>query len=147
MTAVDCQVQLTAHRSAVRLCIPPDQSARLGTARLLPASITINGHHVRTTLHKMASGYLMAVNAELRHLLGVQAGDTLHITAEPDTAPRTIDVPDDLAAALHAAGKTAAFEALTPFRRTEITKSVTSAKQPQTRARRIAQAVAEFDQQ
>src|SRR5205814_6358492 len=64
MTAVDCQVQLTAHRSAVRLCIPPDQSARLGAARLLPASITINGHHVRTTLHKMASGYLMAVNAE-----------------------------------------------------------------------------------
>jgi uncharacterized protein YdeI (YjbR/CyaY-like superfamily) len=99
---------------------------------------------VQTTLHKMGGGYMMAVNAELRHLLGVQAGDTVQVAAEPDTAPRTIEVPDDLAAALDTAGKTATFEALTPFRQAEITKSVTRAKQPGTRARRIAQTVTEL---
>lgn len=144
MTAIECEVQLAAHRSVVRLCIPANQSAQLGTARLLPAIVTINGHRVQTTLHKMGGGYMIAVNAELRQSLGVKAGDTVHVTAEPDTAPRTIEVPDDLAAALHTAGKTAAFEALTPFRQAEITKSVTGAKQPETRARRIAQKVAEL---
>jgi hypothetical protein len=143
MTVVECEVQLTAHRSAVRLCIPADQSTRLGI-RLLPAIVTINGHQVRTTLHKMGGGYMMAVNAELRHSLGVQAGDTVQVTAEPDTAPRTIEVPNDLAAALDTAGKTATFEALTPFRQAEITKSVTRAKRSETRARRIAQTIAEL---
>jgi hypothetical protein len=66
MTAVECKVQLTMRRSAVRLCIPTDQSTQLGTARLLPAVVTINGHRVQTTLHKMGGGYMMAVNAELR---------------------------------------------------------------------------------
>jgi hypothetical protein len=144
MTAVECKLQLTVHRSAVRLCIPTDQSTQLGTTRLLPAIVTINGHPVQTTLHKMGGGYMMAVNAELRHLLNVQAGDTVQVTAEPDTTPRTIELPDDLAAALDTAGKTAAFEALTPFRRAEIIKSVTRAKQPETRARRIAQTVTEL---
>jgi hypothetical protein len=142
MTAVECEVQLTVHRSAVRLCLPPALSTQLGTARLLPAFVTINGHQVPTTLHKMSGGYMMAVNAELRHRLGVEAGDTVHVTAEPDTTHRTIEVPDDLAAALDRAGKTGAFKALTPFRQAEITKSVTRAKQPETRARRIAQTVA-----
>src|SRR5262249_34899827 len=110
-----------------------------------PAIVTINGHRVQTTLHKMAGGYMMAVNAELRRLLGVDAGDTVQVHAEPDNAPRTIDIPPDLAAALAAAGRRPAFEALTAFRRAEIVKSVNGAKQPQTRARRIAGTLAQLD--
>jgi len=141
MTAVGCEVALVKERSAVRLCLPADVSATLGSGRLLPAIVTINGHRVRTTLHKMGGGYMMAVNAELRRQLGVDAGDTVHVSVEPDGAPPAVEVPDDLAAALDAAGRRAAFEALSPFRQTEMVKSVTGAKRPETRARRVAQAI------
>jgi bacteriocin resistance YdeI/OmpD-like protein/uncharacterized protein DUF1905 len=101
---------------------------------------------VQTTLHKMAGGYMMAVNAELRRVLGVDAGDTVQVSAEPDDAPRQIELPPDLAAALDAAGHTTTFETLTAFRQTEIVKSVNGAKQPQTRARRIAAVLTQLKQ-
>lgn len=144
MAAIDCEVLLTRERAAVRLCLPPQVSASLGTARLLPAIVTINGHRVQTTLHKMAGGYMMAVNAELRRILGVDAGDMVQVSAEPDTTPRIVELPGDLAGALDIAGGRTAFQALSPFRQTEIVKSVTGAKTPQTRARRIAQALAQL---
>jgi hypothetical protein len=144
MTAISLHVQLTKQRSAVRLCLPAEISAQLGTTRLLPAIVTINGHRVQNTLHRIAGGYMMAVNAELRRQLGVDAGDTVQISAEPDTAPRTVELPPDLAAALDAAGHTTTFEALTAFRQTEIVKKVTGAEQPQTRARRITGILAQL---
>jgi hypothetical protein len=139
-----CEVILTKERSAVRLCLPADLSGSLGSARLLPAIVTINGHPIRTTLHKMGGGYMMAVNAELRRQIGVDAGDTVRVTVEADSAPRTVDLPADLSVALDAAGCRAAFDDLTPFRQGEIVKSVAGAKQASTRARRIVQAVADL---
>src|SRR5439155_14956834 len=62
MTTISCEVQLTKQRSAVRLCLPAEISARLGTARPLAAIVTINGHRAQTTLHKQGGGYMMAVN-------------------------------------------------------------------------------------
>jgi len=54
----------------------------------------------------------------------------------------TATVPDDLAAALDAAGMTGAFTALTSQNRYAILHRVQTAKKPETRARRIAQFVA-----
>src|SRR6185437_286360 len=107
----------------------------------LPAIVTINGRPVRTTLHKMDGAYTMVVNADLRRQLGIDAGDTVHVSVEPDTAPPAVDLPNDLATALDTAGRRTAFEALTPFRQTEMVKSITAAKRPETRARRVAQAI------
>jgi hypothetical protein len=141
MTAVLCETVLVKERSAVRLCLPADVSAALGTSRLLPAVVTINGHDVQTTLHKMGGGYMMVINAELRRRLGVDVGDTVRVSVEPNIAPRTVEVPLDLAEALDVARCRPAFEMLTSFRQAEMVKSVTGAKQPQTRARRIARVV------
>ena len=138
---ITCEVELIRVRSAVRLCLPADLAASLGTARLLPATVTINGQAVRTTLHKMDGTYMMAVNADLRRQLGVDAGDTVRVGAEVDDAPRTVELPADLATALDEAGCRAAFEALTPFRQNELVTSVTGAKRAETRASRVAAAV------
>jgi hypothetical protein len=142
--AVRCEVVLTQERSAVRLCLPPDASAALGTGRLLPAVVTINGTPVPTTLHKMGGGYMMVLNADLRRRLGVGAGDTVAVSVAPDAAPRTVEIPPDLAAALTEAGVADAFAGLSLFRRTEIVKAVEGAKQARTRASRIAKAVADL---
>lgn len=54
-------------------------------------------------------------------------------------SPSTMEVPDDLAAALDAAGVRAAFDALDGSNRYAILHRVQTAKKPETRARRIAQ--------
>ena len=60
-----------------------------------------------------------------------------------DTEPRTVEVPEDLAAALAArSGARAAFDALAYSARKEHVRQVTEAKAQETRERRIAKIVA-----
>ncbi|QLQ06248.1 MAG: YdeI/OmpD-associated family protein [Anaerolineae bacterium] len=67
---------------------------------------------------------------------GVQAGDQVEVTTELDEEPRTVAVPDDLAAALAAQpGAAAAFERLSYTLRKEYVRQVESAKALETRAR------------
>jgi hypothetical protein len=133
--------ELVKERNAVRLCVPADLAPALGTARLVPALITINGHEVRACLHKMGGTYMTAVNKSIQQQVGATAGDTVEVTIEPDLEDNPIELPGDLVAALAEADVREAFDRLTPFRRRELVKAVTSAKKPETRARRIGQAI------
>jgi uncharacterized protein YdeI (YjbR/CyaY-like superfamily) len=63
------------------------------------------------------------------------------VTVIRDDAERTVDVPDDLAAALEAAGMREAFDKLSFSHRREHVAAINDAKKPETRARRIAKAV------
>ena len=72
----------------------------------------------------------------------MEVGDEVDVTVSLDSQEREVEVPADLAAALDAAGQRAAFDALTHTRRKELARSVTEAKRPDTRERRIASAVA-----
>ena len=65
------------------------------------------------------------------------------MTVEVDTAPRTVEVPDDLAAALDASpGAAAAWAALSFSRQRQHAEAVLAAKKPETRERRVATTVA-----
>ena len=61
-----------------------------------------------------------------------------------DTAPREVEVPEDLAAALAAAGLREAFDELAPSHRREHVRAILDAKKPETRERRIAAAIAKL---
>jgi uncharacterized protein YdeI (YjbR/CyaY-like superfamily) len=66
----------------------------------------------------------------------------VEITLELDDQPRTVDVPDDLAAALAGRpGLREAFDALSYSARKEHVRQVTTAKAAETRQRRIAKIV------
>jgi uncharacterized protein YdeI (YjbR/CyaY-like superfamily) len=56
-------------------------------------------------------------------------------------AARTVEVPDDLAAALEAAGAREQFDRLSFSHRREHVNAILEAKKPETRARRVAKAV------
>ncbi|EXJ51388.1 hypothetical protein GCM10023065_02630 [Microbacterium laevaniformans] len=73
---------------------------------------------------------------------GLAGGDAIEVTLELDTAPRTVEVPDDLAVALDDAGIRARFDALAPSARKAHVTNVVSAKSDETRTRRIAAIVA-----
>ena len=70
-----------------------------------------------------------------------QGGDPITVELTLDTAPRTVDVPADLAAALAAPGCGAAFDALAPSRQKAHVTNVEGAKAAETRARRVAAVV------
>ena len=63
-----------------------------------------------------------------------------------DTAPRTVDLPDDLATALADAGLREAFDKLAPSHQKAHVTSVEGAKAAETRARRIAAVVAKLSE-
>lgn len=122
--------------------IPPEIVESLGKGKKPPVTVTMNGKTYRNTVAVMGGVYMVGVSAENRALTGVKAGDTLEVTLELDTAPRTVEVPEDLATALAAKpGSTEAFEAAAPSKKKEFVRQVNEAKSQETRERRIANIV------
>ena len=88
---------------------------------------------------------MLGVSMANREAAGVSAGQTLDVDVVLDTAPRTVDVPDDLAAEL--AGDAGARETWATWsftRQKEAARLLTEAKQPETRARRLTKVLAEL---
>ena len=87
---------------------------------------------------------VIGVLKDIRSRLGKIVGDELVVTLARDDEPRAIEMPEDLAKALEAAGVAGAFEKLSYTRRKEIATGVTGATKPDTRQRRIGAAVEEL---
>ena len=120
--------------------LPDDVVAALGGKRV-PVTVSLNGHTYRSTTAVMGGRHMVGVNAAERAAAGVAAGEEHEVTIEVDDAPRTVEVPADLAAALAAAGARDAFDALAPSRRKEHVRQVTEAKAEATRQRRVQKVV------
>lgn len=136
-------VQQAEGVNATGLPIPAEIVAALGSHKRPPVVVTINGYTYRNTIAGYGDVFMLSLAAEHRKAAGVQAGDTVEVTLELDTEPRTVEVPADLAAALAAKpGATEAFDALAPSKRKEFVRQVNEAKAQETRERRIAGIVA-----
>lgn len=132
-----------ARKTATGIVVPDEQLAALGGGRAPLVVVTIGDHTYRSKVGVMGGTAMVPVSAAERAAAGVEAGDEVQVTLALDTAPRVVEVPDDLAAALDAApGARAAFDALSPSRQKAIVVPVGEAKTPETRARRIEKAVA-----
>jgi bacteriocin resistance YdeI/OmpD-like protein/uncharacterized protein DUF1905 len=117
--------------------VPLDVPAVFGRVRA-PVRVTVNGHTWRSTVMRYGTRYYLPLARPNREAAGVAAGDTVGVLVESDDAPRTVEVPDDIAAALAgAAGARAAFDAASFSHRREWVESVEEAKRAETRARRV----------
>jgi len=131
-------------KTATGLEVPPEVLTELGAGKRPAVQVTLNGYTYRTTIAPMGGRYWIPVSAAVRTASGVTAGDELDVGVELDTAPRTVEVPDDLASALAAVpGAREAFDQLSYTNRRQYVESVTGAKADATRQRRIAKCVAE----
>jgi uncharacterized protein YdeI (YjbR/CyaY-like superfamily) len=93
----------------------------------------------------MGGQNMVGVSAANRELTGASAGDTLEVEIELDTQPRTIDVPEDLAAALEAEpGAKAFYGTLNYSSQRRYVEPIGDAKTAETRARRVAKVVADL---
>ncbi|MGE3812903.1 MAG: YdeI/OmpD-associated family protein [Candidatus Nanopelagicales bacterium] len=132
-------------KSATGIVVPPEVVDGLGSSRKPAVTVTINGYSYPSTIASMGGRFLLPVSAEVRAGAGVQAGDVVDIDVELDTAPRTVEVPADLAKALKAApAARKAFDALSYSNQRRHVLSVEGAKTAETRERRIAKVVAEL---
>lgn len=131
-------------RTATGIRVPPEVVAALGRGKRPAVTVTINDSHTyRSTVAVMGGEYLLGVSAENRAAAGVAAGDVLDVDLELDTAPRVVDVPADLTAALDGAARRT-FDGLSYSNRRRHVLAVEGAKTEETRRRRIAAVVAEM---
>jgi hypothetical protein len=129
-------------KSATGFAVPDAVVDELGGGKHPKVVVTVNGYTYRTSISRMGERYLVPVNAERRTAAGVQAGDQLDVTLELDTAPREVEVPDDLAAALAAEPAAKAFfDTLSNSAKGWHVLQATGAKKPETRANRVRKSV------
>lgn len=136
-------VTLQTRGPAAAIVLSDEQVADLaGGAKTFPVSVAVDGHgSFQGRLARMGGENLIGLNKAVREAVGVAAGDTVAVEITVDGAERSVEVPDDLAAALADAGATEAFAALAPSHRKEYVRWITEAKKPDTRAKRVAEAV------
>jgi hypothetical protein len=128
-------------KTATGIPVPDEVIEALGSSKRPPVVITVGTHTYRTTAVRMGGRFLVPLSAENREAAGVAAGDEITVDIEPDTAPREVTLPDDLAAAMDDAARTA-YDALAFTHRKEWVRWVEEAKKPETRATRVEKTVA-----
>ncbi len=121
--------------------VPPEVIDELGGGKRPAVVVDVNGYVYASTVGVMGGRFLIPFSSDKRAATGLSGGDAITVTLTLDTTPRTVEVPDDLAAALAAAGVRASFDALSPSARKAHVTSVQSAKAADTRARRITAVV------
>jgi Bacteriocin-protection, YdeI or OmpD-Associated/Domain of unknown function (DUF1905) len=122
--------------------VPADVVAALGGKGRIKVSATFDGIPYRGSIVSMGGGSMvLGILKDIRGRLEKSPGDHVDVTVEVDDAERTVDVPDDLAAALDDTGSREAFDALSYSHRREYVTWIEEAKKPETRARRINQTV------
>lgn len=105
--------------------------------------VILNDYTYRTSVARMGDGYWFGLPAARGAESGLKAGDDVQVTLELDTAPREVDIPGELAAALQADPVAKAFfDGLSYSNKRVFTESVSGTQNPETRARRVAKSIA-----
>jgi len=136
----------TVHRRGVNFAVdvPEEVSLSLTATGYVPVVGTVNGVSFRGTLVPAGGGrHRLFLNAAIRREVEVGEGDDVALAITRDTTSREPPIPDDLNAALDSvAGAQHRWDAFSPSHRREVLVWIDDARKPETRARRIARAVA-----
>ena len=124
------------------LTLPKDASAKLPSRGMTTVEGTVNGFPFRATLEPDGQkSHWLRVDQKLREAAGADAGDVVTLEIAPSGEEPEPRVPADLRKALAATPKARALWAsITPVARRDWIHWMTSAKQAETRARRIKNA-------
>jgi len=120
--------------------VPFDSAPVFGKVRA-PVTVTIGTHTYRSTIASMGSGPCIPLRRSNREAIGLDGRETVKVTVALDTAKREVSAPADLVRALEASKQIGAWTALSYSHQKEHVDAIEGAKQPATRARRIAKAV------
>ena len=121
------------------LTLPKNASAKLPSRGMTTVEGTLNGFPFRATLEPDGQrSHWLKVDQKMREAAGVDAGEVVTLEIAPAGEELEAKVPADLRKALAAAPKARAlWSNITPIARRDWIQWIVSAKQPETRARRI----------
>lgn len=125
------------------LVLPKDASSQLPSRSMVSIEGTLNGSPIHATLEPDGKGgHWLKVDRKMREAAGANAGDTVALEIAPVNEEPEPKVPADVRKALAAAAAEAqrVWSDITPIARRDWIQWITSAKQTQTRTRRIAAA-------
>ncbi|MEV0672275.1 YdeI/OmpD-associated family protein [Mycobacterium sp. NPDC050441] len=126
--------------------VPAHVVEALGAGKRPAVVVDVNGYRYRSTIAPMGGKFLIPFSAERRNESGIGGGDAVDVELTVDTEPRTVEVPDDLRAALAGSADTAAkWERLSYSKQKAHVTAVQGAKAAETRSRRIAKVIAELE--
>ncbi|HEY9291395.1 MAG TPA: YdeI/OmpD-associated family protein [Microlunatus sp.] len=129
-------------KTATGITVPDKIIEELGAGRRPRVSVSFNSYTFQIGLGTMAGQVKIPVSGAIREAAGVRAGDQLEVQIELATQPVVVGVPDELRDAL--AGEPEAktfFEGLTTSQQRGYTEWIEQAKKPETRQRRVDQAL------
>jgi hypothetical protein len=143
MGLVRLTATLVPRGAAAAVVLDAEQVAAVGEgAKRFAVVATVNGYSWRTTVTRMRGEFLLGLNRAVRQQAGVEAGDTVEVELELDSAPRRVEVPAALDNALAEDSEArAAFDRLAYTYRKEYARWIDEAKRDETRERRVAQAL------
>ncbi|RBY88255.1 hypothetical protein DQ244_16685 [Blastococcus sp. TBT05-19] len=136
---------MTAVGNNTGIEVPEEVLEQLGAGKRPAVLVDLDGYEYRTTAGVMGGRSMLSVSAAVRKATGLAGGDPVRVTLTVADTPREVDVPDDLAAALAADEQAGTFFAgLSNSLQRFHVDSVTGAKTPETRQRRIDKALTLF---
>ena len=125
------------------LILPKNASAKLPSRGMTAIEGTLNGSSFQATLEPSGQkSHWLRVDRKLSKVAGAEAGDVVTIEIAPVAEVAEAEPPADLRKALAAAAPKvrAIWSDITPIARRDWIHWITSAKQPETRTRRIKNA-------
>ena len=121
--------------------VPFDPKAVFGKVRA-PVKVTLNGYTYRSTIAAMGGPPCIPLRRSNREAAGLEGTETLTVRLDLDTEAREVEPPADLVKALKAAPPAwDRWHELSYSHQREHAEAVEGAKKPETRARRIENAV------
>jgi hypothetical protein len=141
MPAKTFRATIVRDGSACYIPITFDPKAVFGKIRA-PVKVTLNGHTYRSTIAAMGGPPCVPLRKSNREAAGLEGGETLNVRLELDTDPRVVEPPSDLVRALkQASGAWDVWRRLSYSHQREHVEAIEEAKKPETRLRRIENAV------
>lgn len=132
---------LKTGKNTAGIQVPETVIEELGGGKRPLVKVTINNYTYRSAVATMDGKFMISLSAKNREAAGVAGGEEADVTVELDLEPRTVEIPEDLMAALNEANALAAFENSAPSMRKEYVRQVVEAKAQETRERRIKKIV------
>jgi len=125
------------------LVVPFDTNKEFGTRSQVRVKGTVDGHPFQSTLLPTGGGgHFLVVKSDVRKAIVKEAGETVKVTIEPDSGPRSVQVPRDLLRAIEGDTRaSAAFEKMAYSHKKAYVDWVEQAKRRETRDDRIKKAL------
>ncbi len=131
-----------AGSSQTYIVLPGKAEELFGTAGRIPVVAMFDDAHYRGSLVTHGGGeHLILVLRSICEQIGKQAGDSVHVTLALDTTPRVVELEPDVEKAFSKAKALDPFHLLSFGHQREYALWIEEAKRPETRTRRIQQAV------